>query len=180
MKIKQWRSLHRLSGFIVVGFLLFYTFSGILLNHRKYFNNFLVEKQVPVSGRRVDPGLLRTFVEQCQAACGETRRPVMIVIRDMKNIDFRYDRHGYDSYLINPAAGTVRRVSKTAREPWHLMKWLHVNYMTTPAWVVISDLIALLILVNGISGLFCLRWRRREWLWALAGLAVFVIAVAVG
>ena len=180
MQLKQWRAIHRISGFIVVGFLLFYTFTGILLNHRKYFNNFLLEKHTPLPGAKMDRQLLQTFVEQCKIATGDDRQPVMIIIRDMKNIDFRYDRHGYNSYLINPGAGTVTRVTKTGREPWHLMKWLHVNYMTTPFWVIFSDLIALLILVNGISGLLCRSWRRQDVFWAMGGLAILLLAVVIG
>ena len=180
MTTRQWRTIHLYTSFLAVGFLIFYTFTGILLNHRKWFNNFLNEKHVARRQVFRDPDFLQNFIRECQKNTHDTRKPFMIIIRDGKTIDFRYDRHGTDSWLLDPAKGVVTRVTKTPEEPWHALKWLHVNYRTTRAWVVISDLIALLILLSALSGLFCRRYRRREILLLLAGGAIFFGALFFG
>ena len=180
MKIKNWRLIHRISGLFVVGFLLLYTFSGLLLNHRKTFNNFLYESGVVRERPLTDPRLLSSFVEKCKVQIGRNDDPVVIIIRDNKIIDFRYDRHGYESFLLDPGAATITAVKKEAQEPWHAMKWLHVAYRTTPLWVVVSDIIALLILLTTFSGLFSLRYRRWDIMVVLGGIFIFVAAVLVG
>jgi uncharacterized iron-regulated membrane protein len=180
MKIKQWRTIHRYSGLLIVAFLLIYTFSGILLNHRKFFNNFLLEKHTLLEKPLSDPQLLRSFIDQCKAQIGNDREPKIIIIRDLKNIDFRYDRHGNNGFILNPEAGTITAVTKRAREPWHAMKWLHVAYMTTPIWIVVSDIIALIILLTVLSGLYCIRYRRSDVIIALGGFFIFVTAVLIG
>ena len=180
IKIKNWRLIHRYSGLLVVGFLLLYTFSGILLNHRKYFNNFLRERHLLQEKPLTDQKLLRDFIDRCKAQIGDPREPKMIIIRDLKNIDFRYDRHGNRGFILNPEAGTITAVSKTAREPWHAMKWLHVAYLTTPIWIVVSDIIALIILLAAFSGIFCLRYKRRDLLVVFAGFFIFIAAILIG
>jgi len=180
MKIKNWRLIHRIGGLFVVGFLLLYTFSGLLLNHRKLFNNFLKESEVVLEKPLTDPQLLRSFVERCKAQIGRTDDPVVIIIRDNQTIDFRYDRHGYESFLLNPGANTITAIKKKAREPWHTMKWLHVAYRTTPLWIVISDIIALLLLLTTFSGLLSLRYRHRDIVVVLGGIFIFVAAVLIG
>ncbi len=177
MKLKNRRRLHRGCGLIAFAFLLFYTFTGILLNHRKFFNNFLKEEQVKLAKPLTDSRLLSSFIKQCQAQIGDAREPSIIIIRDRKTIDFRYDRHGSEGFILNPAAGTITRISKEPREPWHALKWLHVAYLTSPIWVVVSDLIALIILLTALSGLYCFRYQRRDVLAAVGGLLLFMAAV---
>lgn len=180
MQIKYWRLIHRLSGLLVVGFVILYTFSGLLLNHRKFFNNFLKEKRVVLERPLTDHQLLSSFVEKCKAQVGRSDDPAVIIIRDNKTIDFRYDRHGYDSYLLDPGTGVIISVEKETREPWHRMKWLHVAYQTNLLWLVVSDSIALLILLTTISGLFTLRYRRRDIAVMLGGLFIFIAAILFG
>ncbi len=179
MNKRMWRTIHRWTGLFVVGFLLLYTFSGILLNHRFFFNNFL-ETTATVQERKIeDPSFLRTFLAQCRKTIGNNREPAIIIIRD-DVIDFRYDRYGWESVLLNPATGTVTAVTKKGREPWHGMKWLHVVYRTGPSWVFISDLVATTILVAAVSGLFCFRYRRGDITALLGGVLFFILGIFAG
>jgi hypothetical protein len=180
MTTRQWRTVHLVTSLLTVGFIIFYTFTGLLLNHRRWFNNFLNEKLVPRRQVFANPAFLDDFIRTCQQNTHDVRKPFMIIIREGRIIDFRYDRHGIASWLIDPKKGVVTRVTKTPEEPWHALKWLHVNYRTTRAWVVVSDIIALLILLAAISGLFCRRYRRREILLLLAGGAIFFAALVLG
>lgn len=40
MKRKRWRTIHRWAGLFLLGFVLFYSLTGLLLNHRKSFGYF--------------------------------------------------------------------------------------------------------------------------------------------
>ena len=179
MNIKQWRTIHRWAGLFIIAFLLFYTFSGLLLNHRKFFNNFLKTTETHQEKKIDDPSFLHTFVSRCKTAIGNDREPAIIIIRD-NVIDFRYDRHGSESVLLDPATRTITMVKKEGREPWHSMKWLHVVYQTGPNWVFISDFVAVTILIVSLSGLFCLRYRRPDIYVLLGGILFFLLGVLNG
>lgn len=179
MKRKTWRFIHRLIGLFVVIFLGFYAFSGVLLNHRKYFNHFMT---ITTENRQVvvDPLLLSNFVSQCQQIVGRDQAPETIFIRDNTTIEIRYGRHDPVLYRIVPATATLAIDSRTYQQPWHGMKWLHVAYQTSPAWVWITDAVGVLMLLMCLSGLFCFRYRKLDRIIVAISLALFGILVMIG
>jgi len=52
--------------------------------------------------------------------------------------------------------------------------------MTTPIWIIISDIIALIILLTALSGLYCIRYRRSDVIIALGGFFIFTAAIMIG
>ncbi len=179
MKMKQWRLIHRLMGLFVVGFILFYALTGILLNHRKFFNNFLTQNTTVLDRPLQNMTLAEDFIAQCRKEIGDDRDPEIIIIRDGR-VDFRYDRHGSEAVLLDPKKGTISTVTRVPQEPWHAMKWLHVVYRTGDVWKLVSDFAAILMVLTALSGLFCLRYRQNDLLALLAGVLLLCFGLFIG
>lgn len=60
------------------------------------------------------------------------------------------------------------------------MKWLHVAYQTSPIWIWVTDLAGLTMLLMGLSGLFCFRYRQADKILLGVSLALFAILLIIG
>ena len=179
MKKKTWRMIHRLTGLFTLIFLIFYAFSGVMLNHRKYFDNFM---SVTTTAQEVamDPQLLTAFMQSCQQVIGRDDTPEIIFIRDGKAIEIRYGRHDPVLYRIRPDVAILETDTRTYHQPWHGMKWLHVAYQTSPIWVWVTDLVGVVMLVMSLSALFCFHYRKAD-LWAVGlSCALFLVLLVIG
>ena len=176
---KTWRTIHRLTGLFTLVFLLFYAFSGVLLNHRKYFNHFM---DVTTETKKVafDPDLLRDFREQCQAITGRDEEPETIFIKDKDTIEIRYARHDAKLYRILPTRSTLETDTRVYQQPWHGMKWLHVAYQTSPMWVWATDVVGICMIIMGLSALFCFRYRRLDYIAIGMSAGLFCLLVLIG
>ena len=174
MNIKIWRNLHRWTGLTLVGFVGFYCFTGLILNHRQAFDYFIDKHKVVTAVPVSDPVLLRDFIETYKGQINRSDDPKVIRIRDGKKIEFLYGSHGKTTYVIDPAKGTMETVEKVYRQPWSWLNNVHNAFNTSSLWVVVADAAALGIFFLGLSGLFVFRYKPRDY-WLLGGGVVVLV-----
>ncbi|HIJ79227.1 MAG: PepSY domain-containing protein [Desulfobulbaceae bacterium] len=177
MNMKTWRNLHRWTGLALVGFVAFYCFTGLLLNHRQAFDYF-IDKEITVTAVPVsDPVVLRDFIETYKRQINRSDDPKVIRIRDGRQIEFLYGSHGKTTYVIDPARGTMETVEKIDRQPWLWLNNVHNAFKTSWLWVAVADGAALGIFFLGLSGLLIFRYKVWDY-WLLGG-GVVVLVVAL-
>ena len=177
MNKRFWRLIHRWSGLLLAGCVVFYCATGLLLNHRQRFGYFqkkiTTSRQVTIADERP----LMDFIASYRRQIDRADSPRVIRIRDNGVIEFLYGSHGRTTYVIDPRAGTMTRIDKQDIEPWQYLNRLHKAWRTSRAWLVLADAAAVLLVLVTISGLFVPRYRRLDW-WLLAG-GVVVLALAL-
>lgn len=173
------RKIHRIGGLLLAAFILFYTLTGLLLNHRSLFNYFIVKEKtispVPIS----DPALLRSFIATYKQQIKRDDDPTVIRIREGKTIEFLYGSHGKTTYIIDPAQGTMERVDKSPHQPWAWLNRLHKAFKTGPGWLLLADVAAGTILLVTISGMVMVRYRALEIGLVVGGCLLFAVAAAL-
>ncbi len=170
------RKIHRISSLLLAAFVLFYTLTGLLLNHRSWFSYFIQQEKTISQVKTTDPSLLRAFIEDYKQQIGREDDPTVIRIRDAKTIEFLYGFHGDTTYIIHPEQGTMEQISKVSIQPWSWLNQLHKAFKTSNIWLFLADCAGIVILLMTISGLFMVRYRALEIYLVLGG--VFILAIA--
>ncbi len=174
-----WRKIHRWLGLLLAAFLIFYCFTGLLLNHRQQFDYFQKEEttvsQIVVQKQEA----LQKFIEGYKQQLDRKDDPSVIRIKDDGVIEFLYGSHGRTTYAVDPQAGTLTRTDKIDQQPWYWLNQLHKSAKTSTFWLVLTDSIALLLVVLFLSGLLLLRLRRQDIILLIAGLALFLLGMAI-
>ncbi|MCI5146159.1 MAG: hypothetical protein D3923_11675 [Candidatus Electrothrix sp. AR3] len=93
-------------------------------------------------------------------------------------IEFLYGSHGKITYIIDPQASTITRIEKLNQQPWHWLNRLHKAYKTNTFWIILTDSIALLIMVLTFSGLVIFRYKRQDIILLLLGILCLIIGMA--
>jgi len=169
MKITN-RSLHRDIAYFYVGLIIAFSFSGILLNHRRDWNpekytyeSKKVALNLPVEAEMID----KVFVENFS-----------------KDWDVRYDSHRvrdgklrvfYDNNTILDATiGEKEGVLEYKRTTPFVGQTIKLHKDTNKAWIWYSDIFGVAMLIIAITGMFISAGKttfwKRGWKLALTGL----------
>ena len=168
--------LHRWGGLILAAFILFYCVTGILLNHRKAFDYFIVKEHSKSTVEVSDTTGLESFLEKYKAQINRDDDPKVIRIRDDRTIEFLYGSHGKTTYVINPDRGTMEIIAKHPMQPLTWLNDLHKSSKTSSLWIWLTDLVAVVIMGITITGLLVVRYRRLELLLLIGGVVLLVVA----
>ncbi len=166
------RKIHRWGGLLLAAFIIFYCVTGILLNHRGFFDYFVFRKKTDSRVPASDIGLMKSFVEFYKKQINRSDDPVVIRIREGKTIEFLYGSHGKTTYIINPEEGTMRKIEKEPRQPLYWLNNLHKAFKTGTLWILLSDLASAVIVVVTITGLVILRYRMVDYIMLFAGVLI--------
>ncbi len=163
--------LHRWGGLLAAVVMLFYGVTGLLLNHRQLFDYFQHTETTRMTVPVADLGPVNAFVDQYRRAINRPEAPEVIRIKDGRHIELLYGAHGQTTYRIDPKAGLMRVETKSPREPLYLLNRLHKAAKTSGAWLWISDILSLAMLVSVASILLAMRYRPLD---------ICLLAVGVG
>jgi len=173
------RKIHRISALLATFFIVVYTLSGLLLNHRKdlgYFQNIRVEnRQVP----RQDLTTLNRFIDSYKGLIGRPDAPKVIRIKEGGVVEFLYGSHGKTTYVIHPENGRMEIRHKEYLQPWRFINDLHKAWKTKGSWALLSDTLGLITLLAAISGLLIIRYRMADILLGTAGILLIILG-AIG
>ncbi len=172
-----WRKIHRLVGLLLVGFVVFYGVTGLLLNHRQDFSYFQTRSKTVIPVQVQDQGLMLSFIDSYRQQINRDDSPKVIRIKDGGVIEFLYGSHGRTTYIIDPQAGTMTRVDKMDNQPWHWLNRLHKAYKTSGFWQVLTDGIGLLILFLTGTGLVILNYSRRDIVFLAGGAGLLILGL---
>ncbi len=176
--MKQWwRRLHRWAGLMLAGYVVFYCVTGLLLNHRRDFQYFQQRDRAVSPVMPQDTTVLRAFIDAYKRQINRADDPRVIRIRDNGVIEFLYGAHGKTTYIIDPERGTMARVDKSERQPWHWLNRLHKSFQTSGLWLALTDVVGVLIIFLTLSGLLLFHYTRRD-IWLLLG-GLFVLGLGM-
>jgi hypothetical protein len=179
MTTKLWRKLHRWTGLLLTGFILFYCLTGLLLNHRRSFDYFQTRhstvSEVEVQGQDV----LKEFIDKYKQLIGRDDDPAVIRIKTGGIIEFLYGSHGRTTYVIDSMKGVMTRIDKKERRLWHWLNRLHKSYKTAFSWLLLTDVVALLIIFLSLSGLVISRYARQDVLLLIMGAVLLLLGMAL-
>ncbi len=174
------RKIHRWGGIFSLGFIIFYTVTGLTLNHRQTFGFFIDRQHRSSPAPAMDGKKVAKALAAYESACDEKKRPTVIRVRPDGTVELLYGSHGKVTYIFHPGTGTMERIEKKERQPLHWLNRLHKAAKTSTAWLVAADLAALLVLTVSISSLFIFRFRRADWLFLFSGGILLIIMVIMG
>lgn len=174
-----WRKIHRWLGLLLAAFTLFYGLTGLLLNHRQFFDQFQNTESSVSKINVQEQAALQQFINGYKQQIGRDDDPSVIRIKEDGVLEFLYGSHGRTTYTVDPKAGTLTRIDKIDQQPWYWLNQLHKSAKTSLFWLLLTDSIALLLTVLLMSGLFLLRFRRQDVLLLLAGAALLLLGMAV-
>jgi len=177
MNWRKWlRILHRDFGYFIVGIVLIYSVSGIVLNHRTDFNpNF----QIIVSEVSIDLPAGPTFSEE------EVKKAVEAIDEQVRYKKSYINKEGLlkvfienGEVVVDPATGKGSMEYLKKRPLLYQMNYLH-KASTISAWKWVSDSMAVLLIFVTVSGIFLLKGKNgfmRRGIWFLvAGLVTPVV-----
>jgi len=169
------RKIHRWGGLLLAAFIIFYCITGILLNHRKFFNYFISRSEtvyeVPVS----DIEQMKSFIDYYKKQIGRTDDPTVIRIREGDAIEFLYGSHGRTTYIIHPEEGVMEKIEKSPHQPLYWLNNLHKAFKTGTFWVILTDIVSLFIIVATITGMVVLRYRMLDYIMLFGGVLIFML-----
>jgi len=153
-------TLHRWGAMLTTAFLLFYSLSGLILNHRQAFAYFQTSQ---TEQRAVPQGSLtpiNSFIDQYRELIGRDEAPSVIRIKDGKIVELLYGSHGQTTYTIDPGAGTMKVENKSPSQPLFLFNKLHKAAKTGPLWLLASDVLCLALILASLAILATTRYRK--------------------
>lgn len=159
--------LHRLGGLLTAAFILFYSLTGIVLNHRQAFTYFQTTHTTTASVPTADLSAVNAFFTRYQQVIKRPDAPQVIRIKGGNSIELLYGSHGQTTYTIDPAAGTMTVEEKTPKQPLYLFNKLHKAAKVTELWVWLSDGLGLVLILSTLSVLAAMRYRPVDY-WLLA------------
>ncbi len=171
--------IHRYCGLITAVIVIFYSITGILLNHRKSFEYFINKERsthrVPLS----DTGEMRSFIDFYKGQVKRSDDPKVIRIKGNETIELLYGSHGKTTYIIKPSEGVMEKVEKMPKQPITLFNNLHKAVKTGKSWIVLSDILSVFIIITVITALFLLRYTVIDYILVVCGTALFLTAVGL-
>ncbi len=171
------RKLHRWAGLVLATLVLFYCFTGILLNHRKSFDYF-IEKEISVTSvERSDTTIMREFIDFYKKQIGRSDDPSVIRIRGDQTIEFLYGSHGKTTFIIDPKKGEMQKIEKSPQQPWNRLNSIHKVFKTSNTWLIIADFTCIAIALLTLSGLVIFRYRPLDWILLAAGVVLLVLGI---
>jgi uncharacterized protein len=173
-----WRKIHRWLGLLLTALLFFYSFTGLLLNHRQHFKYFQTEETTVSQIEMQEQQALLQFIANWKQQIGRQDDPTVIRIKRGGVVELLYGSHGRTTYTIDPQAGTLTRTDKIDQQPWHWLNRLHQAAKTSNAWLILADSVVLLIAALLLSGLLLVRLRRQDIILLIAGLALLLLGMA--
>ncbi len=161
---------HRWCGLFLAFFILFYSITGILLNHRKSFDYFITKDISVQQISTIDLAPVQQFISHYKKQINRQDDPKIIRIREGKTIEFLYGSHGKTTYVIDPTTGTMQTVSKNPIQPFHWINTLHKAFNSSNLWVGIADLLSVMLCLATISILTVMKYRPRDYLLLAGGI----------
>lgn len=174
MKLRKiLRIIHRDFGYFIVGMTIVYTLSGIILNHRNYFNpDYLVQT--------------KEFTTNFNKKTPVTKQNVINALEQSK-INFEYRKHYINKKgnikvfiksgeaIINPQTGKAHIEILKRRPVFFEMNRLH-QARAGVIWKWVNDLMASILLLVAVTGLFLLKGKRSfmRWGWWLTLLGIVI------
>lgn len=169
------RKIHRWGGLLLAAFIIFYCVTGILLNHRKFFNYFVSKNktvyEVPVS----DIKIMTSFIDYYKKQIGRTDDPTVIRLREGRTVEFLYGSHGRTTYIIRPEDGVMEKIVKFPNQPLYWLNNLHKAFQTEISWVILTDMVSLFIMVATITGLVVLRYCMLDFIMLFGGVLILIL-----
>jgi hypothetical protein len=162
--------LHRWGGLFLAVFVLFYSATGILLNHRQAFGYFIENSSTFQTVTPIDASPVNTFIDHYKKQINRADDPKIIRLRQDGTIEFLYGSHGKTTYIVNPQTGQMETVAKHDREPLQFLNQRHKAVGTSTFWTVLSDGISLLLVVITLSSLLYLRYKLVDFMMIIFGL----------
>ena len=174
MNKRRWRKIHRWAGLFLLGFLVLYSLTGLLLNHRKSFGYFQT-RQKTVTEVEVQPqDVLNDVLDTYKQEIGRDDNPTVIRLKKGGVIEFLYGSHGRTTYIIDSMKGSMTRIDKHDQQPWYRLNSLHKSYKVGNSWIWLTDCIAILMIILALSGLLIFRFTRLDLLLLALGGAVML------
>ena len=174
-----WRKIHRWIGLLLVGFVVFYCITGLLLNHRQDFDYFQTRQKSVVPIEVGNQDMLQGVIDAYKLQINRSDNPKVIRIKKGGIIEFLYGSHGKTTYVVDPQAGTMTRIDKAETQPWYWLNRLHKAYKTSGFWQILTDGIGLLLLLLTCSGLVMFRYSHRDVLFLVGGVGMLVLGLWV-
>lgn len=180
MKAKTIRALHRDLGYLYVGLIISFAFSGILMNHRNSWHpdKYTIEaKQIAVTLPADKSAINDAYVEKLISTLHiEDKLKRHSIRRGELRITFNNT-----DVNIDMKTGEGEIVSFVKTPLISQMMTLHKN--TSNWWIYYSDIFGLSLIVIAVTGMFMLTrgkytFKKRGWKLAIAGIA-FPILVLV-
>ncbi len=159
--------LHRLGGLLTAAFILFYSLTGIILNHRQAFAYFQDTHTTTATVPTADLAPINGFFARYQQVIQRPDAPEVIRIKGGKSIELLYGSHGQTTYTIDPAAGTMTVEEKAPSQPLYLFNKLHKAAKVSAFWLWLSDGLGLVLILSTLSVLAAMRYRAVDY-WLLA------------
>lgn len=178
--MKILRKIHRWGGLLMVGFIIFYCFTGVFMNHRKFFDYFLdrhkTTQLVPVT----DPAPLREVIAVYSKMVDEEEPPTVVKIKGNDTVELLYGSHGVVTYVIHPSEGRMEKIVKSPNNPWHFLSRLHKAHKTSDFWLIGTDIAATVIMIVTISGLLIFRYKPLDIALVAAGAVLLALGLVIG
>ena len=180
MKRRIWRKVHSWAGLFLLGFVLFYSLTGLLLNHRMSFGYFqqrheMVSEIEVIEAQRQDA--LNRVIDMYKQQIGRDDDPTVIRLKKGGVIEFLYGSHGRTTYVVDSMKGIMTRIDKEDQQPWYWLNSLHKSYKVSSGWIWLTDCIAVLIIVLALSGLIIFRYTWSDVLLLVSGGLVMVVGM---
>jgi hypothetical protein len=164
--------LHRLGGLLAAACILFYSLTGIILNHRQAFAYFQSTQVTTAPVPTADLSTINEFISRYQQVIKRQDAPEVIRIKGGKTIELLYGSHGQTTYTIDPAAGLMTVETKTANEPLSLLNKLHKGAKVSALWLWLSDALAVVLILSTLAVLTTMRYRACDYWLLTVGLGV--------
>jgi hypothetical protein len=164
--------LHRWGGLLTAAFILFYSLTGLILNHRQAFTYFQTSHIAHQSVPKTELTAINAFIAQYREQIKRDDAPEVIRIKDGKTIELLYGSHGQTTYTIDPSAGLMNVETKHPSQPLYFFNKLHKAAKTSPWWLILSDALSLALIVATVSILATMRYRPLDLCLLTAGLAL--------
>lgn len=165
-------TLHRVCGLLTAAFILCYSLTGIVLNHRQAFDYFQTSRIEKFQAAKSDLKVINDFIGQYREQIGRPDAPEVIRIKNGTTIELLYGSHGQTTYTINPATGSMQVETKSPNQPLYFLNKLHKASKTKAVWLWLSDALSLCLIVSTVSILTVMRYRPMDYYIALAGIGL--------
>ncbi len=152
--------LHRWGGLFLTAFILFYSLSGIMLNHRQSFAYFIHKDSSLQKIQPADSKSVIKFVNHYKNQINRPDSPKVIRIHDGgQKIEFLYGFHGQTTYIITPATGLMETITKSQVPYLYWLNRLHKAFKTNQLWIIMSDIFSVLLCIVTLTALVVMRYR---------------------
>jgi hypothetical protein len=167
------RKLHRWGGLFLTAYILFYSLSGIMLNHRQAFSFFLKKDSNHQKIQPTNSQPVMDFINYYKAQINRSDSPKVIRLHDGgKQIEFLYGFHGQTTYIITPATGDMEVKTKHHLPFLYRLSQLHKAFKTSRPWLILSDSLSILLCLVTLAILFVMRYRPIDIIILIGGVII--------